>query len=86
MNKLDEIDKEAGDCQDNGDAEFWMKDHAALLIRAVRQLGAVANAVLKARTDDDGYVFDTLGEPAIDKAYSAIDPDVLELTTYDKRT
>lgn len=79
MNKLDEIDKEAGDCQDNGDAELWMKDYAALLIRSVRQLGAVAGAVLESKTDDDGYVFPALGEPLIDSAYDALDPDVLEL-------
>ena len=40
MTKLDKIDAEAGNCQDNGDADYWMRDYAALLIRAVRQLGA----------------------------------------------
>lgn len=81
MNKLERIAGELIGVSDIDDAHaaWWKEEYGDLLVRAVRQFGAVANAVLEARTDDDGYVFDTLGEPTIDKAYSAVELDVLEL-------
>ena len=65
MSKLDEIDAEAGSCQDNGDADYWMKDYAALLIRAVRQLGAIVldeyGSLLEAKTELDPDVLELIG-------------------------
>ena len=93
MTKLDEIDKEAGDCQDNGDAERWMKDYAALLIRAMRQLGEERAAYQKLFEAVDnqwkkiGGLFPEVYE-AYNNTTSTPEPegDVLELIANDKRT
>ncbi len=64
MTNLDEIEVEAADCESDADSTNWIEDHAALIIRAVRQLGAERKAL------KDGL---------IDELVPPLDPDVLEL-------
>ncbi len=86
MSSLDEIEIEAAECEDDADSTNWMKDHAALLARAVRQLGRERAAYQKLfeAVDDQwkkiGGLFPEVYE-AYNNTISTPEPegDVLEL-------